>query len=100
MLKYLGIGSVITLVGLIHGFYTKDWEMALTIIGVGGVGPLLGVALLTGIFVSGDQYRFNKKVEMEEDKEKKDSWITRLLMISAPNIGLLIVLFVVSYVAG
>ncbi|WP_100012040.1 DUF5316 domain-containing protein [Lentibacillus sediminis] len=98
MLKYLGIGVFITIVALIVGAFTGDWNLFFIITGVAAIVPLLLSGLLTGAFVDGDRSRANYHTETKEDRLGKNKWVRRFLLIGAPNFCLLIILVVIELV--
>ncbi|WP_226036568.1 DUF5316 domain-containing protein [Aquibacillus saliphilus] len=100
MLKYIGIGVFITLVALVIGSLTGDWNLFLKIVGVAALIPLLISGLLTGAFVDGDRNRANYHTENKEDRQQKNKWVIRFLLISTPNLAILITLVVIGLMQG
>jgi hypothetical protein len=98
LLKYLGIGVFITIVALIIGAFTGDWNLFLIVTGVAAIVPLLLSGLLTGAFVDGDKNRANYHTETKEDRQGKNKWVIRFLLIGVPNFTLLIILVVIGLV--
>ncbi|MFC7062307.1 DUF5316 family protein [Halobacillus seohaensis] len=94
MLKFVGVGALITGIALIVGIVTGDWNLFLKIIALAAGIPLLLSGLLTGAYVNGDRNRANFHTEAKRDREFKGRWVKRLVSLSAPNAVLLIVLIV------
>jgi hypothetical protein len=78
------------------GLFTQDWELFLKIIGIAAVVPLLMAGLLSGAFVSGDRNRANYHSESKEDRNQKVNWMKIFLLISSPNVTLLVILIIVT----
>ncbi|MCT2535333.1 DUF5316 domain-containing protein [Aquibacillus koreensis] len=92
MLRYLGIGLLITLVAVVIGFVTGEWNLVVKIIGGAALVPLLLSGLATGAFVNGDRARANYHTETKEDRQQRNKWVGRLLLISIPNVVIFIAL--------
>ncbi|MFG6147625.1 DUF5316 family protein [Halobacillus sp. B23F22_1] len=95
-LKCFGVGLAATLSALIYGLYTNEWETAVKIIGISAAVPLLITGTLTGAFVSGDRHRANYHTEVKGDRNSKSKRINGLLVMSAPNAVLIIILIVIA----
>lgn len=92
LLKYLGVGILIAIVAVLIGVVTGDWSLFMKIIGGAAIIPLLLSGIFVGAFVNGDQIRANFHTETKGDRKSRHKWVTRFLLISAPNLTLLIVL--------
>jgi hypothetical protein len=96
LIKYLGIGLLITIVAAIIGVETSDWDLFIKITGVAAIVPLLLSGLLSGAFVGGDRIRANFNTETKKDRKIRSKWVYRFLLISLPNICLLIILIIIG----
>ncbi|WP_102027737.1 DUF5316 family protein [Salirhabdus sp. Marseille-P4669] len=99
MLYSLGVGVIITLVALVIGTTTGDWVLFLKLIGIAALIPLLLSGLLSGAMVDGDRNRANYHTETKVDRQSKNKWVIRLLLISTPNLILLIVLLGIGFMS-
>ncbi|WP_369292947.1 DUF5316 family protein [Alkalibacillus haloalkaliphilus] len=94
--SYVGFGLAITVVALLIGTFTGDWNVPLTIISVGAIVPLLIAGILTGALNRGDRVRANYHTETQQDRYSRDTWIKRLLFISSPNATLLVLMIIIG----
>ncbi|WP_181347982.1 DUF5316 family protein [Thalassobacillus sp. CUG 92003] len=94
MFKYVCFGGIFTLVALINGLYTSEWEFPFKLAGVAALIPILGVAVFTGAFSRGE--RVNVDSDVKSDRIRKDNWTKKLLLMSAPNAVFIIVMLIVS----
>jgi hypothetical protein len=85
-MKYFLFGIGISFLSLVVTLITDDWSLLYKITGIVGV-VCLGIAgLLSGSFVSGDQFARNYNSESQEDRFNRISNVSKILMIGAPNI--------------
>lgn len=96
MIKYPGIGLFVMIAALIIGFTTEDWNTALIIIAVAALLPLLAAGLLSGAFISGDRNRANYHMESKSERHRKSGWAGKLVLLSAPNAVLLLVMVIIG----
>ncbi|MGP4108932.1 DUF5316 domain-containing protein [Virgibacillus sp. L01] len=97
MLKNLGIGLIFTIIALMIGVFTGDWNLFFKLIVAAAVIPLVLSGLLTGAFVDGDRNRANYHTETKKDRKDKNKWVTKLLIIGVPNFSLLIILIILGF---
>ncbi|MFB4166923.1 DUF5316 domain-containing protein [Virgibacillus sp. JSM 102003] len=97
MLKYLGIGVIFTIIALVIGVFTGDWNLFFKLIAASAVIPLVLSGLLTGAFVDGDRNRANYHTGTKKDRQDKNKWVTKLLIIGVPNFSLLIILIILGF---
>ncbi|MCP8615389.1 DUF5316 domain-containing protein [Salirhabdus salicampi] len=97
MLKYFVMGIIVMAIAIGIGFYTNDWNTSLNIVGVCALVPMLFAGLLTGAFISGDRNRANYYNEHRDDRSRKLNWVKKLLLFSAPNIAVLVIVIIVGY---
>ena len=62
------LGSIFAIIGLLIGFIFTDWNLALKINGSIVVGCVALSGILTGSFISGDQFRANFLTETKADR--------------------------------
>jgi len=87
------IGLVIGIIALLTGFILGNYNITIKITGFVIVVTIAISGILNGSFVSGDRYRANFLSETKEDRDKKMEIIKFLLVLSAPNIVIFIILF-------
>jgi len=90
------LGSVLAIIGLLIGLAFNDWNLALKINGFIVVGCVVLSGILTGSFISGDQFRANYLTETKANRGNKMKISKYLLSISLPNIIVCIILFAVN----
>jgi len=88
------IGSVVTIIGCLIGFFLNDWNVTLKITGFVVVGSFLISGTLNGTFISGDRYRANYQNETKVDRDRKMKIIKYLLFLSIPNVIASIIILV------
>ncbi len=85
-MKYILIGCLFTLLGVMGGTFIWGVEMVPTI--TGGIGEFfLGVAcLLSGVFVNGDRLRANLATESDDDRVQRNNRSLQSFLIGLPSI--------------
>ncbi|WP_391120973.1 DUF5316 domain-containing protein [Psychrobacillus sp. L3] len=85
-MKYLLVGIGISFISMVVALIMSDWSLLYKITGIVGVACIGIAGLLSGGFVSGDQFARNYNSESHEDRFNRISNVSKILMIGAPNI--------------
>ena len=92
-MKYLLLGILLSLVGVIASIVIWDIEMVTTI--TGGIGLFFIVIsfIFSGVLVSGDRMRANLATESVEDRNEKNNVSFRSALIAVPNFAVAILFY-------
>lgn len=96
--KCFGIGLMITVLFVVYGFFTSDWELTVKVLAISAVIPLLLAGIMTGALVDGDRSRANAYTEVKEGKDRKSRWLVGLLFVSLPNACFMLGLFIITMI--
>lgn len=84
-MKYLGIGLLLSLLGIVVALVVWDVHMVADVTGIIGLVFLVISMLLSGAFVNGDRVRLNVATETDKGREERNRLVTRSLLIALPN---------------
>lgn len=84
-MKYLGIGMLLSLVGIVVAIVIWDIHMVADITGMIGLIFLVISMLMSGAFVNGDRVRLNAATETDEGRKQRNQVMTSSLLIALPN---------------
>ena len=92
-MKYLLLGILLSLVGVIASIVIWDIEMVTTI--TGGIGLFFIVIsfIFSGVLVSGDRMRANLATESVEDRRQKNNVSFRSVLIAVPSFAVAILFY-------
>ena len=96
-MKYLLLGILLALVGVLASIVIWDIEMVTTI--TGGIGLFFIVIsfILSGVLVSGDRMRANLATESVEGRNQRNNVSFRSALIAIPNFAVAILFYFLLY---
>ncbi len=92
-MKYLLLGILLCLVGVLASITIWDVEMVTTITGRIGLFFIIISFIYSGVLVSGDRMRANFTTESVEDRNQKNNVSFRSALIAAPNFAVTILFY-------
>ena len=92
-MKYLLLGILLSLVGVLASITIWDVEMVTTITGGIGLFFIIISFIYSGVLVSGDRMRANLATESVEDRNQKNNVSFRSALIAAPNFTVTILFY-------
>ena len=92
-MKYLLVGMLLALVGMLASIVIWDIEMVTTI--TGGIGLFFIVIsfIISGAFVSGDRMRANLAAESIEGRNQRNGTVLHSVLIAIPNFAVAILFY-------
>lgn len=84
-MKYLGIGMLLSLAGIVVALVIWDVHRVADITGMIGLIFLVISMLMSGAFVNGDRVRLNATIETNDDRKQRNQVVTASLLIALPN---------------
>lgn len=84
-MKYLGIGALLSLFGVVVALVIWDVHMVADVTGLIGLVFLVISMLMSGAFVGGDRVRLNVATETDEGRKQRNQVVTNTLLIALPN---------------
>ena len=92
-MKYLLLGILLSLVGVLASFVIWDIEMVTTI--TGGIGLFFIVIsfIFSGVLVSGDRMRANLATESVEGRNQRNNVSLRSALIAIPSFAVAILFY-------
>lgn len=84
-MKYVSIGFILSLVGIIVSLVFWDLHMIPVITSSIGVVFLVATLIFSGTLVSGDRIRANYATEPEEERKSRNKMFTNSLLLAIPN---------------
>lgn len=85
-MKYLGIGALLSLLGIVVALVVWDVHMVADVTGMIGLVFLVLSMIMSGAFVNGDRVRLNAATETDKGREERNRLVTRSLLIALPNL--------------
>jgi hypothetical protein len=92
-LKQLGIGAGIFCLLSIAGLIAGDIHLIINLTGGAALVLLALAIILSGVLGSGDRIRANYSHEDKHERERRNKWISSLLLMAIPNIVGVIILY-------
>ena len=84
-MKYIGIGTLLSVIGIGISFVFWDVHRVADVTGAIGLVFLIVAFLMSGAFVSGDRIRANTAMETDEGRKQRNRVVTCSLLIAIPN---------------
>lgn len=88
------IGVIISILAMLIGFLSNDYNITFKITGILSVIGLIIAGILNGTFISGDRYRANLLSGTKEDNNRKIKIVNYLLLLVSPNIIVVTIIFI------
>lgn len=85
-MKYLGLGTLVALLGIVVALVVWDVHMVADVTGMIGLVFLVLSMIMSGAFVNGDRVRLNAATETDKGREERNRLVTRSLLIALPNL--------------
>ena len=85
-MKYLGIGALLSLLGIVVALVVWDVHMVADVTGMIGLVFLVLSMIMSGAFVNGDRVRLNAATETDKGRDERNRLVTRSLLIALPNL--------------
>lgn len=85
-MKYVSIGFILSLVGIIISLVFWDVHRVPVVTGSIGLVFIVATLFFSGTLVSGDRIRANYVTESEEDRKNRYKMFTNSLLLAIPNI--------------
>ena len=92
-MKYLLLGILLSLVGVLASIVIWDIEMVTTITGGIGLFFIVIAFIYSGVLVSGDRIRANLATESVEERNQKNNVSLRSALIAVPNFAVAILFY-------
>ncbi|MFM9534129.1 MULTISPECIES: DUF5316 family protein [Lysinibacillus] len=85
-MKYIGIGTILSILGVIGSILIWGKEEAHLLSGLLGGIFLVSAMLMSGAMASGDRMRANFATETNEDRNERNLLMNNALLLAIPNI--------------
>jgi len=85
-MKYIGIGTILSILGVICSILIWGTEEAHLLSGLLGGIFIVSAMLLSGAIASGDRMRANFATETNEDRSERNLLMNNALLLAIPNI--------------
>ena len=92
-MKYLGIGTLISLLGIVVALVVWDIRKVADVTGMIGLLFLVFSMVMSGAFVNGDRVRLNAATETDKGRDERNRLVTRSLLIALPNFLVMLVFY-------
>lgn len=96
MVKSLGVGFGIVVVGIATSLFSGNWPMGMNVSGTIGTVLLMLAAIFSGAAVSGDRVRAAYGNSSDEERDRRRNWSSSLFLIGFPPVALTIVYYWLS----
>ncbi|QSB09160.1 DUF5316 domain-containing protein [Lysinibacillus sp. FSL K6-0057] len=85
-MKYIGIGTILSILGVICSILIWGKEEAHLLSGLLGGIFIVSAMLMSGAIASGDRMRANLATETKEDRNERNHLMNNALLLAIPNI--------------
>lgn len=85
-MKYIGIGTILSILGVICSILIWGMEEAHLLSGLLGGIFIVSAMLMSGAIASGDRMRANLATETKEDRNERNHLMNNALLLAIPNI--------------
>ncbi|MGY4795477.1 DUF5316 domain-containing protein [Lysinibacillus fusiformis] len=85
-MKYIGIGTILSILGVICSILIWGKEEAHLLPGLLGGIFIVSAMLMSGAIASGDRMRANLATETKEDRNERNHLMNNALLLAIPNI--------------